>query len=223
MVNLYYFSAAGNSLYAAKQLQEALVLNGRQVRLVSVAAAMQQRDFCPVGEVGFVMPLHFFGLPLLVQDFLQKVDFSRASYTFAVMTCGWHYMSDAFHALGKLLTARGGSLQAAYYVDMVSIYLPLNDIPPAAKTQQPVQIVRGSAAVNKDALLVPHAGSSIEIAGVCGQPVTPVGSDHESASALVELGVVQFKARKIESVGGLADQQGIKSACAHGAAQFFTA
>ena len=57
MVNLYYFSAAGNSLYAAKQLQEALVLNGRQVRLVSVAAAMQQRDFCPVGEVGFVMPL----------------------------------------------------------------------------------------------------------------------------------------------------------------------
>ena len=136
MVNLYYFSEAGNSLYAAKQLQEALVLNGRQVRLVSVAAAMQQRDFCPVGEVGFVMPLHFFGLPLLVQDFLQKVDFSRASYTFAVMTCGWHYMRDAFHALGKLLTARGGSLQAAYYVDMVSIYLPLNDIPPAAKTQQ---------------------------------------------------------------------------------------
>ena len=142
MVNLYYFSAAGNSLYAAKQLQEALVLNGRQVRLVSVAAAMQQRDFCPVGEVGFVMPLHFFGLPLLVQDFLQKVDFSRASYTFAVMTCGWHYMSDAFHALGKLLTARGGSLQAAYYVDMVSIYLPLNDIPPAAKTQQ--RLGRGS-------------------------------------------------------------------------------
>ncbi len=136
MTTIYYLSATGNSLQAAKRIQETLEGNGKNVRLLSMPEALQMGEVHPEGDVGFVMPLHFFALPLLAETFFQKLDLQQADYTFAVMTCGWHYMSDAFHELRKIFAAKGTRLGAAFYIDTISIYLPLGDVPPKEKKQR---------------------------------------------------------------------------------------
>lgn len=133
MTTIYYLSAAGNSLYAAKIIMAKLKENGSDIKLISIDTAMQTGDLRPEGDTGFIMPLHFFALPLLAEDFFKQLDFSKIDYTFAVITCGWHYMSDAFHELQNIFIANGALLKATFYIDMVSIYLPLSDIPPEAK------------------------------------------------------------------------------------------
>ena len=126
MVTIYYLSATGNSLYMARKLEQLLI---EPVQLRSIAQAMEAKDFKPSGTVGFVLPLHFFSLPLLAEDFLQKLDLSEAEYTFGIVTAGFHYISDASHELSARVQQAGGSLEAFFYVDMVSVYLPLNDLP----------------------------------------------------------------------------------------------
>lgn len=137
-MTIYYLSATGNSLQMAKMLVEHLGHTG-EVRLVSIPDALEKNDLTPSGSVGFVLPLHFFALPLLAEEFLAKLDLSESTYTFGLVTAGFHYISDAFHELTELVCSAGGQLQAAFYVDMVSVYLPLSDLPSQAKTQQKLQ------------------------------------------------------------------------------------
>lgn len=137
-MTIYYLSATGNSLQMAKRLAACLAAS-EEIRLISIPDALQQGDLTPSGAVGFVLPLHFFGLPLLAEEFLAQVDLSQATYTFGLVTAGFHYISDAFHELTAWVQAAGGQLQAAFYLDMVSVYLPLNDLPAPAKTERKLQ------------------------------------------------------------------------------------
>lgn len=134
-MTLYYLSATGNSLQMAKEL--ALQLNTKEpVRLISVPDALKNDDLQPIGPVGFIFPLHFFALPLLAETFLAKIDLTQADYTFSIVTSGFHYISSAFAELSLLVEKAGGTLHAAFYIDMVSIYLPLGDLPSARKTEK---------------------------------------------------------------------------------------
>ncbi len=139
MTTIYYLSATGNSLYVAKMVTAKLKENGSEVKLISIDTAMKTGDLHPEGDTGFIMPLHFFALPLLAEDFFKQLDFSKVGYTFAVITSGWHYMSNAFHELRNIFITNGASLKAAFYIDMISVYLPLNDIPPEAKKVRRLQ------------------------------------------------------------------------------------
>ena len=133
MTTIYYMSATGNSLQAAKHIRERLERDGQEVWLVPMDTALRTGELRPEGDVGLVMPLHFFGVPLLAEAFLAQLELAQAGYVFAVLTSGWHYMSSAVQELTELVAARRGQLAAAFYVDLVSVYLPLGPIPPAAK------------------------------------------------------------------------------------------
>ena len=157
---IYYLSATGNSLYMARRIQQRLEEAGQEVQLVSIAAALHEQDLRPAGQVGFVMPLHFFGLPLLAEEFFSRLDLSQVTYSFLVMTCGWHYMSDAFHAARRLFAAKGQRLSAAFYVDMISVYLPLGDIPPEAKKKHRLQ--KAAVRIEKVAAAIVRQQSSYD-------------------------------------------------------------
>ena len=82
---IFYFSATGNSLMAAK----ALAKEGE--RLVDMAAARKENayNYTAKGErIGFVFPVYFYTLPDLVYDFVNKLSVSDVGYVFAVITCG---------------------------------------------------------------------------------------------------------------------------------------
>lgn len=104
---IFYFTATGNSLMAAK----ALAKEGEA--LVDMAAARKQGDFrylLPEGErLGFVFPVYFYTIGDVVSDFLERLEIDGDPYTFAVITCGGG-IGGAGGLLAKKLRARGLNL-----------------------------------------------------------------------------------------------------------------
>ncbi len=122
---IYYYSATGNSLYAARELQKALP--GAELR--SIATALQKGELSVRAEcVGFVFPMHYFGLPLQVEEFLQKLTIQDSPYLFAVATCGVPYWGKPFLEMDAVLADKGQKLQGSWYLRLVSNYIPYRDI-----------------------------------------------------------------------------------------------
>lgn len=128
---IFYFSSTGNSLHAAKTLAEAL----GECQLVSMAGLRhEQAVIVDADRVGFIFPMHYFGLPALVREFLGKITATQARYLFAVVTSGsGRFFSSALRQANSLLAKNGKQLAAGFHVGMISSYIPLSDIPPAAK------------------------------------------------------------------------------------------
>lgn len=79
---ILFFSATGNSLYAAQQLA------GNEGKAVSIPRAMKRKEFCyEAQEIGFVFPSLANMPPNLVREFLAKAELS-ADYFFTIITCG---------------------------------------------------------------------------------------------------------------------------------------
>lgn len=124
--SIYYFSATGNSLYAAKRLAEKI----GDCRLTSIPAMQEEKIVIPnTNAVGLVFPMHYFGVPPIVKQFVAKLDLAKVTYVFAVATCGNAVLSSVMHELQKLLQAKGSSLSAGFYVTMVDTYIPVFPMP----------------------------------------------------------------------------------------------
>ncbi|MBO4400691.1 MAG: EFR1 family ferrodoxin [Selenomonadaceae bacterium] len=79
MIKIYYFSATGNSLYVAQYLQKNLA----EVELLSIPRELRLKNFSVEADsVGFIFPLHYVGLPMLVEEFVRELQIS-ANYIFA--------------------------------------------------------------------------------------------------------------------------------------------
>lgn len=78
--------------------------------------------------VGFVFPMHYFGLPMQVEEFLERLTITESPYIFAVATCGVPYWGRPFADMEQILVAKNCQLQAAWYLRLVSNYIPLRDI-----------------------------------------------------------------------------------------------
>jgi len=132
-MRIYYYSATGNSLYAAKTIADGI--SGCEV--VPMSSQKQKATLRESSNtVGFVFPLHYFGLPLFVSECVKRLDFSEIKYIFAVVTCGNSLFSAALQQLGKELYDKGKVLDAGFYVPMVSNYLPLSALPSVEKRQE---------------------------------------------------------------------------------------
>lgn len=131
---IYYFSATGNSLYAAKNICEEL----GDCSLISMAALYHEKMVAAKAEViGVVFPTHYFGLPPLVEEFIKKIKLEGVRYIFAVVTSGSsQHLNSSLHHLNKLLVLKDQKLSAGFHVKMISSYIPLSDIPPTLKVSE---------------------------------------------------------------------------------------
>ena len=119
-----YLSATGNSLYAARFLQAAL----QDAELRSVPEALVEGCLDVKADVvGFVFPLHYMGLPLQAEAFLERLSVTGSPYIFAIATCGVPYFGTPFEDAEKILSRKDLRLDAAWYLRLVSNYLPLRD------------------------------------------------------------------------------------------------
>jgi len=76
---VFYFTATGNSLYAAKQLDETCV---------SIAQAIHDSDMTyQADKIGIVCPVFGHEVPALVREFLEKATF-QTPYFYMVLTYG---------------------------------------------------------------------------------------------------------------------------------------
>ncbi len=83
---IYYFTGTGNSLSAAKKISAVL----GNCELIPIAPFQEkQGDIIPTADrVGIINPVYFAGLPLMVAEFAGRLDLSRATYVFSVVTYG---------------------------------------------------------------------------------------------------------------------------------------
>lgn len=120
---IYYFSATGNSLYAAKFLKDTL-----NAEIFSIPKMLRENNFTADAEkIGFIFPQHYFGLPMLVEEFVRKLEMPNAKYIFAIATCGVPYWGRPFTDLNELLAAKNLRQNASWFLRLVSNYLPLRD------------------------------------------------------------------------------------------------
>lgn len=126
---IFYFSATGNSKYAAERLAAAT-----DDHIIFLRDAIRSHSYhYNAGReerIGFVFPVYYGGLPSILQFFLKKLELTgyQDQYVYTVMTCG--YMTgNAAGQLDGLLEKKGISLSARFGVPMVDNYIQAFKIP----------------------------------------------------------------------------------------------
>jgi ferredoxin/flavodoxin len=123
-MEIYYFSGTGNSLAVAREISKRT-----KGKLVSIPAVMGSQSIKTADSIGIVFPSYmaqFFGVPLMVERFIGKLEDIGSKYIFAVCTCGGYESVNAvptLKKLSKLIKSSGGKLRAEY-----SVRLPMNNL-----------------------------------------------------------------------------------------------
>jgi ferredoxin len=129
---IYYFTGTGNSLAAARKIAEGL----GDADLVPIASLMNtEGDILTTADrVGIVCPVYFSGLPVMVAEFAGRLDLSRSTYTFAVVTLGGSGGPSTLGQLSRILAKRPGrGLDAGFAVRMPGNYILLYGSPSGNK------------------------------------------------------------------------------------------
>jgi len=120
---IFYFSGTGNSLYAAKKIQEVI---GYKIIDISLATAENQFEYELEEQesAGFVFPAYYYGLPTIVADFIKKLKLSHTDqiHIFSVMTCGAN-CGGADRQVKNLLEENHLHLSAFYELPMVDNFI----------------------------------------------------------------------------------------------------
>lgn len=122
---IFQFSGTGNSLWVSKMLSVRLA----DTQLVDMAKALAdgkslQFDAIDSQTIGFVFPVHSWGIPWLVCRFIKKMQLVNASHckVFCVITCG----DDCGYTnkqVRKLLAKKGLDCKHIYSVQMPNTYI----------------------------------------------------------------------------------------------------
>jgi len=113
---IYYFSGTGNSLVVARDIIEKI--NGK---LISIPSQMdKERIITDADIIGIVFPVYYVGLsniPLIVKQFVKKLDEIDSKYIFAVCTYGGG-SGSTLKMLDEMIRKRGGHLGSGFGVQM---------------------------------------------------------------------------------------------------------
>ena len=118
---IYWFSATGNSFVAARQLARE---GGADLQPMTTASGRTDAN-----SIGLVFPVHAFGLPIAVRDFVQRLSiWGDDAYVYAVATYG-NCQGHPGKVLAALLARRGICLGASWSLRMVENYTPVLPLP----------------------------------------------------------------------------------------------
>lgn len=118
---LFYFSGTGNSLKVARDLADAL----GDAEIIPIPNVMAKDNMIIDSEsIGIIFPVYMFGMPLIVNEFIKKLNCNKDQYIFAVATYGGQLGSALLQA-GESLKERGLKLSAGFSVLMPGNYTPL--------------------------------------------------------------------------------------------------
>ena len=110
---IYYFSGTGNTLFVARDIAE-----GLRASLIPIASLVDATTVSVDSEVtGIVYPVYYGELPVIVKEFVEKLDNLDGKYIFAVCTFGGS-AGDSLRSLRRILRYSGGELSATYGVHM---------------------------------------------------------------------------------------------------------
>ena len=115
---LFYFTATGNCLYAAQQLDE---------NIISIPRALKEGKLNYEDEtIGFVFPDYAGEMPKIVREFIEKGTF-KADYIYSVATYGREYSVVAKWSM-EFMKEHGVDCRYSDVLLMVDNYLPSFDM-----------------------------------------------------------------------------------------------
>ena len=111
---IYYFSGTGNSLIVAKDIAEKT-----SGKLISIASIIKNKSIkTNANIIGIVFPLYFIdNYPLIIEQFIQKIDDIQSKYIFAICTYGGASFS-IIKKISSVITSSGGELKAGFTINM---------------------------------------------------------------------------------------------------------
>ncbi|MDD8012074.1 MAG: EFR1 family ferrodoxin [Acidobacteriota bacterium] len=127
---VFYYTGTGNSLWSARQLAEKL--GGAKLLHMKCADALAAGE---AEVVGFVFPVHVWGLPLPVVEFVKKLSLRPETYLFALAVNAGQ-VSRTLVQLQEMLARRGLKLAAGFDIVLPSNYIPWGGAAPAEKQQE---------------------------------------------------------------------------------------
>lgn len=91
IVLIFYFTSTGNSKYIAEKIAAQI---GDEIINIAECVQSKKYSFIPAKEerIGFVLPVYFCGIPLIVREFLSKLDIKSDHYIYSVIdygSCQW--------------------------------------------------------------------------------------------------------------------------------------
>lgn len=99
-MKIYYFTATGNSLYVAKKIKDKI----EDCELISIPNALKNKDFNVNDDaIGFIYPIHCGSLPIVVEDFISKLNIKDKTYIFAIGVTGGGAAKVSFSHINELL------------------------------------------------------------------------------------------------------------------------
>ena len=128
---LYYYTGTGNSLWIARQLSGRL--NG-ETELISLGNEYSMPEaLCE--KMGIIFPVHIWGLPRRVVEFVEKLSVQPECYTFALAVNAGQVAATLLQ-LKKSLAVRGIRLNSGFDIAMPSNYIPWGGAQPEEKQEE---------------------------------------------------------------------------------------
>lgn len=117
---IFYFSQSGNSLYAAKKIASSI----GNTTLISIPEAVynNQYKYDHYERIGFIMPLYFMGMPVIVRDFISRLEISKNSYCFSIVTQALT-KGRVFYDIDKLLMGKCAQISFSKYITFPDSYI----------------------------------------------------------------------------------------------------
>ena len=144
---LYYYTGTGNSLWTARKLSEILT----DTELIPIAQTGNKKVYTDSSIIGFIFPVHIWGIPAPVVDFLNRLETDPKKYPFAVAVNAGQVAATLIQ-LQQLLQLKGIKLSSGFSVCLPSNYIPWGGAEPPDKQQQ--KFGAASDKINRIALSV---------------------------------------------------------------------
>lgn len=128
-IRLYVYTGTGNSLWIAQRL--AMELKEATVEFMPYLSRDVEVE---VDQVGIIFPVHIWGLPTHVIQFINHLQLKPETYLFAVAVNAGQPAATLLQ-LQKLMSTRKGSLALGYSIILPSNYIPWGG-PGPMETQQ---------------------------------------------------------------------------------------
>ncbi|MEI6608548.1 MAG: EFR1 family ferrodoxin [Deltaproteobacteria bacterium] len=116
---IYYYTGTGNSLWSARKLSDALT----DTQLVSITNAGVDIIHTASERIGLIFPVHIWGLPSLVIDFVNRLEIDPSKYYFAVAVNAGQVAATLIQ-LQTLMQTKGLKLSSGFSLNLPSNYIP---------------------------------------------------------------------------------------------------
>jgi NAD-dependent dihydropyrimidine dehydrogenase PreA subunit len=136
-IDLYYYTGTGNSLWTARTLAESL----GHANIFSMSAIHQNIVGRRADAVGIIFPVHVWGLPHRVIDFVSAMAGDPTAYYFALAVNAGQVAATLLQ-LKKLMASRDMQLSSGFDLVMPSNYLPWGGPGPVVKQMKRIRDAR---------------------------------------------------------------------------------